>query len=286
MSLYKHTRNLFYTNKFKPLRRRGQNFLINEKIVVKIIKQADITSKDIVLEIGAGTGILTSKIADHAKKVMAVEIDKNLIQILESEIKNYNNIEVISNSILDEKCWEEIIKKQGKQYKIIANLPYNITGFVLKKILLEPIKPEIIIVMLQKEVVERIVANPPKMSFLSVFVQFWADVQIIANVGRNNFYPKPSIDSIIIKLCPYCDKHWQLKSTPVEFFKIVRAGFTSPRKYLLNNLFKYGIISKEQGVDLFKKIKINPKIRAQELAVSKWIELTNICLKKTQLKDS
>ena len=153
---------------------------------------------------------------------------------------------------------------------MVSNLPFNITGLVFKQFLAGPIKPEIIVVILQKEVGERIIAQPPRMSKLSVMVQFYGQAKIVSNIKKDNFWPKPKVDSVILKIKSFPSLLFQDEA---KFFEIVRAGFSSPRKYLLNNLEKSAMINKEEGKKIFKQINLDKKIRAQELSVEEWIRL-------------
>ncbi len=253
-----------------PWRWRGQNFLINKRILEKILEVAEIERNDIILEIGAGFGILTKGLAKKAKKVMAVEIDKRLVEILRKELTDFKNVEIIQGDILD----EMVIGYLGKRligYKIVANLPYNITGAVLRKFLTQKPKPKLMVLMLQKEVAERICARPGKMSLLSVMVQFYGQPKIVEVVSQNNFWPKPKVSSAILKISRI-DTNPRSIDTNL-FFKIIKKGFSSPRKYLINNLESGNLIGKEGAKKIFKKIGLSKKIRAQELSVGDWQQL-------------
>jgi len=250
---------------FTPLRRRGQNFLINQGIIDKIIKVADLKKQDTVLEIGAGLGTLTKAISPLVKKVVAVEIDKELIKILKQELNPFKNIEILAEDVRK----FDPLKHGLKNYKVVANLPFNITGLVLRKFLTPP-WPCLMVLILQKEVGERIVAQPPQMSRLSVMVQFAGQPEIITSVKRSNFWPNPRVDSVILKIVPH---PYLLFKDIKKFFMVVKAGFSCPRKYLFNNLVKNGIIEKQAGQKIFTKINLDFKIRAQELSISDWISL-------------
>ena len=292
MSLLTSPKVICQRYQFKPLRRRGQNFLINDFIIKKVLQAADLNKKDNVLEIGPGLGALTRKLAEKAKEVVAVEIDQQLVRVLKNELKDYQNIKIVQKDIREIKLSDYGLKS----YKIVANLPFNITGLVLKRFLSHSIKPETIVVILQKEVGERIIAQPPQMSKLSVMIQFYGQPKIISNIKKDNFWPKPRVDSVILRIKPFISPRFQDENL---FFQIVRAGFSSPRKYLLNNLVKSAIIpkgepnkkirfsclrslkefqaplmiNKEKGKEFFKQINLDTKIRAQELSVEEWIRL-------------
>ena len=251
-------------NKIKPNKRLGQNFLISDIILKKIIRASQIKSSDIILEIGPGTGILTKALAQKAKKIIAVEKDKRLINTLEKELPN--NVEIISGDILEIKNL-----KLPKYYKLIANLPYYITAPVIR-MFLENDPPKLMILMVQKEVGQRICASPPKMSKIAVFTQFYGKPEIISNVSSECFYPQPKVDSVILKITPFNNLD---KTNKDLFSKIVRAGFSQPRKQLINNLSKSLDIKKQEIAEWFKKNKIKPEQRAETLKVKDWINLTN-----------
>ncbi|MCK5211736.1 ribosomal RNA small subunit methyltransferase A, partial [Candidatus Parcubacteria bacterium] len=213
MDLLKKTQEICEYYNIKPARSRGQNFLIRENIYDKIVEIADLNKDDVVLEVGPGLGFLTERLAKKAKKVIAVELDDKLVNILEERMKEQEieNVEVVNEDILKIIFnFQFSIFKQFsisnfqlfKKYKVVANLPYNITAKFLRLILSRPDKPESMTLMLQKEVAERIVAGPGKMSKLAVSVQFYASAKIIDYVGKENFWPEPKVDSAIIKITP------------------------------------------------------------------------------------
>jgi len=260
---------------FVPLRRRGQNFLINPKIIKQIIDVADINREDVVLEIGPGLGALTKEIANKCKKIIAIEIDKKLVQILKEYSGNYKNIEIIRGSILD---GIPVLALKEKKYKVVANLPFNITGRVLRILLEQKNKPELIIVVVQKEVAQRITAKPPNMSLLSLSIQFYSQVSTVFNVNKSNFWPQPKVDSMVLKIKP--NEFKIKKEIEYNFFQLIKAGFSSKRKYLLNNLLKSVIMQasehgerKQRFLEIFKEVGLNRKVRAQELSLKQWIEI-------------
>lgn len=247
----------------------GQHFLINEKILNKIIDSADITKKDQVLEIGPGLGILTNELCERAGKVIAVEKDEKLAKILKRTTKEFNNLEIINQDILRTK----IYNLQPRTYKLVANLPYNIAGPILRKFLESENKPFLMILMLQKEVAEKIVAAPGQMSILSVSVRFYADSEIIEIVPDSDFWPSPKVDSAIIKISNIKKKS---KIDTKNFFRCVRIGFSSPRKTLLNNLAAGYKLDKENIKNILEKIKLNEFVRAQELSINDWQKLIRL----------
>jgi len=244
-----------------PKRYMGQNFLIDENVLEKIIESAELSKNDTILEIGPGLGILTIELAKRVKKVIAIEKDKTLYQTLKKilEKQKINNVELINGDILNTSY-----KLQATSYKLIANLPYYITSPVIRKFLEAEQKPEIMILMVQKEVAQRITAKPPKMSILSVAVQFYAEPEIITYVSKKSFYPKPKVDSAIIKIIPrpYVGRATSHINTE-KFFNLVKRGFSAKRKMLKNNI---------PEID-FEKLGLNPKVRAENLSIDDWLKV-------------
>lgn len=246
----------------RPTRRLGQNFLISDKVLNRIVEKADLNSSDVVLEVGPGLGVLTQKLISEAKKVIAVEMDRKLVKILEDRFGEVNNLEIINQDILKFNPDEFGLKN----YKIVANLPYQISSKFLTRFLEIENRPSEMILMLQKEVAEKICAEPGNMSLLSVAVQFYAQPEILFQVSKTKFFPAPKVDSTVIKLKI---KELNPKIDSKEFFKLVRAGFLNKRQKLKNNLKNlYPEIEK-----VLKNLKFNPNIRAQELNLIDWEKL-------------
>jgi len=252
--------SIFEKYKIKPCKKLGQNFLIDKNVLEKIIQTADLSISDIVLEIGPGLGILTEKLAEKVKKIITVEKDKKMINILKEILYTHKNIELINNDIL------KTTIQLPKKYKLIANLPYYITSPVIRKFLQEKNKPELMVLMIQKEVAQRI-CSKDKMSILSVSVQFYADAKIIKYVSNNSFYPKPKPDSAIIKIIPKKFPDINVK----KFFQLVKIGFSSKRKKMINNL--KALFDKKELEKIFKKINLNINIRAEKLSINDWLRL-------------
>jgi 16S rRNA (adenine1518-N6/adenine1519-N6)-dimethyltransferase len=247
----------------KPSKRLGQNFLTDKNILQKIIASADIKKDDIILEVGPGTGILTAELAQKAKKVIAVEKDKKMVEVLTETLKDFKNVEVINQDILKFDI--------NKKYKVIANIPYYLTSAMIRKFLEADNKPTEMILMIQKEVAQRICETPPNMSLLSASVQFYAEPKILFYVSKNSFWPVPKVDSAVIKITP----HDQDKGLSIPFFKIVKAGFSAPRKQLAGNLSKGLKIKKEAAEKFLLENNINPKQRAETLSVEDWRKLAD-----------
>lgn len=262
--------------RIKPLKRFGQNFLIDPRIIKKIIKAAELSPQDLILEIGPGVGTLTQQLALKAKKVIAVEKDPKMVEILKQTLSDFKNVKIIQEDILKFKPKNE--KLQIRNYKIVANLPYFLVSPVIRQFL-ETIedRPLYLILMVQKEQAQRICAQPPEMNLLAIFVQFYASPKIISFVSKKSFWPQPKVDGAIIKITPNGKKNAMTELLPSErelFFKIVRAGFSHPRKQLINNLSKKLKIEREKIKNWLLKNNIQPSQRAETLDLKDWIKLT------------
>lgn len=269
--IFVQTLDLCKMYNIKPQKSKGQNFLVNDNIYNQIIDSADLKPEDTVLEVGPGLGFLTFKLAKKVKKVLTVEVDPKLTQVLDVLIKSHNikNVKIFNRDIL--KAKGDKFSKIGK-YKIVSNLPYNITSIFLRKFLSLPHKPEAIILMLQREVVNRIIANPPKMSLLSTSVQFYAEANLMFEVGRENFYPSPEVDSAVIKIIPN-KKYLANYDEEKKFFSLLKIGFSSKRKMLKNNLAN-GLNLKPEIIEkALVNSGLNHKVRPEELSIEKWLQL-------------
>src|SRR3989344_4606802 len=264
-------KEIIASHNVKPNKFLGQNFLVNKPALNKIIDAADLTKNDVVLEIGPGLGVLTRELAKHAGNVIAIEKDGSMITILKETLNDIKNVNIIQADILKFNNYSLLTKN----YKLIANIPYYLTSPLIRKFLESENKPEEIILMIQKEVAQRICSKPGDMSLLSVSVQFYAEAKIISYVSKNCFWPAPKIDSAIIKIIP---KKERLLVDSDLFFTIVKAGFSHPRKQLVNNL---SVLKSLNGVKLTKytisewlsRNSINQNQRAETLSIENWINL-------------
>ncbi|MGC8651450.1 MAG: 16S rRNA (adenine(1518)-N(6)/adenine(1519)-N(6))-dimethyltransferase RsmA, partial [Minisyncoccia bacterium] len=189
----------------KPKKWLGQVFLKNKVFLSKIIKAGGISSKDVVLEVGPGKGVLTETLLQVGAKVLAIEKDPQLVKFLQEKFKNHKNLTIIGADIRDflkNKSFYTKYKIQNTEYKVVGNIPYYLTSHLLRLLLELEKKPQIIVLMIQKEVAQRIIAQPPKMNLLAVSIQFFAKPEIIAYVPKSAFWPQPKVDSAIIKLTP------------------------------------------------------------------------------------
>jgi len=253
-----------------PLKRLGQNFLIDKKVVKKMIRAADLKKEDIVLEVGPGLGVLTQEIAKKSKKVIAVEKDKKLAEILKKETAKFKNIEIINENILN---YNLDCKLQFAGYKVVANLPFYITSPAIRKFLEADKPPKEMVLIVQKEIAQRICACPPKTNFLAISVQFYGKPEIISYLSKKSFWPKPKVDSAIIKIIPF-NKNIPDKLFKQKIFQIIKAGFSQPRKQLAGNLASKLKLDKQKINSWLLKNNIQPNQRAETLGIQDWIKLT------------
>lgn len=260
-----------------PRKGLGQNFLVDDKVLAEIVAAADIKLNDLILEIGPGLGILTLELAKKARKVIAVEKDEKIAEALKDILKeeNISNVEIITADVLDflksrvARQQAELILSQ--KYKAVANIPYYLTAPLIRQFLESENPPESMVLMVQKEVAQRITAKPPKMSLLAVSVQFYAKPEIVSFVSKKSFWPEPKVDSAIIRLNVESCK---LNVDKELFFKIVKAGFSQPRKQILNNFSKKIDLRKEKIINWLAKNNIKPESRAETLTIADWVSLT------------
>lgn len=258
--------------KFKHKKSLGQNFLNNIDIVGDIIDSSDLKKEDVVLEIGPGQGVLTEELAKISGQVLAVELDDRLVPTLEEKFTNVDNVEIIHSDILKINLNEMLANHDLKaaSYKVVANIPYYITAPIIRMFLEAESQPSEIMLMVQKEVAERLVAEPGEMSILSVSAQYYADVKYLFTVPKEDFDPIPKVDSAIIKLKIKNQKSEYDK----DFFRVVKIGFSAKRKTLANNLANGFQINKKDIEDILAGLGFSESVRAQELSVDDWRNLS------------
>lgn len=251
----------------------GQNFLINESIIYDIVKKANVTKEDVVIEIGPGLGSLTKELINNAKKVIAIELDPNMIDILKSRFGIFDNFEVIYGDVLKIDL-EELIKGYDS-VKVVANLPYYITTPIIMKLLEDRLKIKSITVMVQKEVGERICATHKDKEYgaITVSVQYYSEPQIIIDVPKENFLPAPEVDSCVIRLDMREKPPFSLKDEKL-FFRLVKGAFTQRRKTINNSLTCSGK-SKEEIMAALNKLGIDSKLRAENLSIQQYADIAN-----------
>lgn len=262
-------RDLLSAHNMRPNKSFGQNLLIDRAVLLRIIEAAAIESSDQVLELGAGTGVLTRELAERARRVVAVELERDMLELLAETTREYTNVELLARNLL----YVDPMELFGQTtYKLVANLPYYITAPTFRHFLESSNPPNVLVVMVQYEVAQRIVAGPGDLSLLGVSVQFYGRPRIIARVPARAFYPAPKVDSAILRV----DVSSHAPLTPEErdrFFRVVQAGFSERRKQLHNALTS-GLHYKNEIVrDWLARAAIDPSRRAETLSIEEWLRL-------------
>lgn len=261
----------------------GQNFLIDPSVLDRIIEAAGITKEDLVLEIGPGIGTMTQYLCENAREVVAVEIDRNLIPILEDTLAEYDNVSVINEDILKVDI-NRLVKErnEGRPIKVVANLPYYITTPIIMGLFESKVPLNSITIMVQKEVADRMQAGPGTKDYgaLSLAVQYFAKPEIVANVPPNCFMPRPKVGSAVIRLTRFEEPPVQVQDEEM-LFRIIRASFNQRRKTLTNSLVNGGIpVSKDELLSYLENMELSPTIRGEALSLSQFACLTDYIVRK------
>lgn len=257
--------SLLKKNRLTPRREQGQNFLIDDQPIQASLAAAEITPEDTVLEIGPGFGALTSHLVQHAKQVIAVEQDRVLARALTPLTQKHANLTVINQDIRTFHRAEAGLTDRG--YTLIANLPYSLTSWILREFTEHAPKPKRLVVMVQKEVAERVVAPPGKMSILSAAIQLYTEPHIVTIVDRTSFHPIPDVDSAILR----CNVLPQPRSEdPEQLMQLIKIGFSSRRKQIHNNISAGFPISSTQVRIILADIGLSQTVRPQELSLEDW----------------
>jgi len=275
-------RDILARHGLKPSRGLGQNFLIDGNVLKKLAVAANIDPVDTVLEIGSGIGTLTQELAPRAKKVLAVEKDQKMVEILRETLAGHPNVEILHADVLKLDTQPKTYSRgasalgggppRAENYKVVANLPYYITAPTIRKFLEAEHRPESLTLIVQKEVAQRICAKPPNMNILAVSVQIYAVPKIIAYVKKTSFWPQPKVDAAILQITPLAHPY------PIDFprfFTIVKAGFKQPRKQLVNNLSAGLGFSRQKSEQWLLQNNVQPIRRAETLSLQDWMNLIN-----------
>ena len=276
-SSHRATKEVVNKHNFKFSKSLGQNFLIDDNVIDRILEGARLSETDKIIEVGPGIGTLTREMGKVAENVVSIEIDKTLIPILQETLADLDNVEVVNEDILKVDV-QGLIKEKlsGGPVKLVANLPYYITTPIVMKFLEEDIPVTDIVVMVQKEVADRMNAKPSTKDYgaLSVAVQYYCDTEIVAKAPRHMFVPQPNVDSIVIGLHVRDEKKYVVDNEDI-FFKTVKASFGQRRKTLLNSLGGLGFLSKDQIKEALKAANIDEKRRGETLSIDEFANLSN-----------
>lgn len=266
-----NVRKLLQAYGVQPRKSLGQNFLVDGNHLARVLAAAEIEPEDQVLEVGPGLGTLTRALAERADRVVAVEVDRRLVDILHDALADLPNVELFLADILQVNIGE--IMGRERPYKVVANLPYQITSAALRHLLESETRPALVVVMVQWEVARRIVASPGEMSLLAVSVQFYGEPHIVARVPAGAFYPRPKVDSAILRIVPHAQPRLADRKEIERFFALVRAGFAQRRKQLRNALAA-GLALPVQCIEqALLSSGIDPTRRAQTLSLAEWESL-------------
>lgn len=277
LSSHRATKEIVNKHNFKFSKSLGQNFLIDDNVIDKILAGSRLSETDKIIEVGPGIGTLTREMGKTAQNVVAIEIDKTLIPILKETLADLDNVEVVNEDILKVDIQGLINEKlDGGPVKLIANLPYYITTPIVMKFLEEDIPVTDIVVMVQKEVADRMNAKPSTKDYgaLSVAVQYYCDTEIVAKAPRHMFVPQPNVDSIVIGLHVRSERKYKVDNEDI-FFKTVKASFGQRRKTLLNSLGGLGFLTKDQIKEALQAANIDAKRRGETLSIDEFANLSN-----------
>lgn len=278
LATYKGVKEVIKKHDIVFKKRFGQNFLIDNHVLNKIISASSIDKNDIVIEIGPGIGSLTEELLEKAHKVIAIEIDKTLIPILEENLSTYNNLEIINDDILKVDIDKIITNNSDKNIKIVANLPYYITTPIIMGLLEKNLNIQNITVMIQKEVANRMKAMPNSKDYgsLSLAIRYYASPYLVANVPSNCFIPRPNVDSAVIKLDILKEPY--VKPLDANFmFKVIKSAFSKRRKTLVNCLFADAFLNltKADLETILQSLEFDKSIRGEKLVLLDFAKLSD-----------
>ena len=287
-NILEETKNIMRRYNIKPNKSLGQNFLINSEVVENIVQSSDITKDDMVIEIGPGLGVLTKYLLEKAKKVVCIELDTKMVKILQDRFSEYDNIEIINTDVLKINLNEIIEKNKGeiRKVKVVANLPYYITTPIIMKLIEDRLDIESITVMIQKEVADRLIEIPggKNTGAITYTVYYYCTSKKIMEVPNTSFIPEPEVTSEIIKMDlrykPVVDVE-----NPQIMFRIIKSAFMQRRKTLLNALTNTKVfLNKEQGINTLKELNLKENVRAEELTIQDFSNITKIVFGKLKGK--
>ncbi len=259
-----------------PKKSLGQNFLINKTIQKKIVSFLDLSPADLVLEIGAGKGAMTLHPAESGAKLWAVEVDKKILPELERKLASFSNVQLLPQEIQSVRLAD--LEPAGK-FKVVGNIPYHLTSPILDWLVAQKERVERAVIMIQREVAKRFLAGPNmgEYSPLTFFVRFHFEVQKLLDVGPGNFYPKPKVNSTVVKLVPRSQAPWGVQNSE-KFFEVIKKAFSHRRKMLINSLAMEKVASADELENIFDELKIPVKARPEDLSFEDFARLAKALL--------
>lgn len=276
INIYNETKNIMKQFNIQANKNLGQNFLIDENIVNTIIEKSNIQKQDLVIEIGPGLGTLTLPLLERAGKVICIELDKKMVEILNKRFYTYDNLSIIQDDILKINL-NKIIEKELQQYKtvkVVANLPYYITTPIIMKLIEDKLKIESITIMIQKEVAERLLAEPRgnNSGAITYAIYYYTKPEHVINVEKTAFIPVPKVDSAVIKLNILSEPSIKVNNEKL-LFKIIKTSFMQRRKTLVNGLSNAEILEKNEAEKMLQELKMNVKIRGENLSLNDFAKI-------------
>jgi len=271
-------RSLLKQYGIQPSKGLGQNFLVDRRVLERIVEVSDLSPADVVLEVGPGLGVLTRELAERAGVVVAVELDRKMVAVLHEQLAGYANVHLVQGDILEIDPVQAIMDALGLssnealRYKVVANLPYYITSAVLRHLLTAAVPPAQLTLLVQKEVAARLTARPGDLSLLAISVQVFGEPEVVTRVPAGSFYPRPKVDSAVVRIRVYPEPRVPREELE-RFFAVVQAGFGQKRKQLHNSLSHNLRLPQETVLELLARAGIDPQRRPQTLTIDEWISL-------------
>ncbi len=260
----------------RPSKGLGQNFLVSDGVLDRIVAASDLAADDVLLEVGPGLGLMTRRLAERCRAVVAVELDRRMVAILGERLADLPNVHVVQGDILELDPCATVAAGLGLDpaaplaYKVVANLPYYITSAALRHLLEPPGRPTLMTVMVQWEVAQRLVASPGQMSLLAVSVQVYGQPEVVARVPAESFYPPPSVDSAVVRIRVHPQPQVPAERS-ASFFRAVRAGYGQKRKTLQNSLSAGLALGREETAAALARAGVDASRRAQTLSIAEWL---------------
>jgi 16S rRNA (adenine1518-N6/adenine1519-N6)-dimethyltransferase len=263
----------------QPKKSLGQNFLVDEAALARIVAAADLGPNDTVLEIGPGLGTLTRRLAEATGRVIAVELDDRLMPVLRHTLAPYRNVAIVHGDILELDV-TQVIRPEAASFKVVANLPYYITSAVLRHLLQASVRPRLMVLTVQLEVAQRLTAGPGEMSLLAVSVQVYGQPRVVGRIKAGSFYPAPKVDSAVVRVDLYAQPVVALEDVD-GFFEVVRAGFGERRKQLRNALSRG--LKRDAGeiAQALERAGVDPARRAETLSLEEWVRVCQSVIRDT-----
>lgn len=256
----------------QPKKSLGQNFMVEPNALRRMAEAAEVGTDDAVLEIGAGLGALTDVLAERARRVVAIEVDERFVPFLQARYTRYPHVEIVRADVLDADP-ATLMGEDADDYKVVANVPYYITSAILRHLLESDAPPSLIVLTVQREVAERITAQPGDMSLLAISVQYYGRPALVARLSAANFYPRPDVESAIVRVEPHAGGPPLPPEETEPFFRVVRAGFSQPRKQVKNSLAAGLHTESARTSTWLEAAGVDPRRRPETISLNEWLAI-------------